>query len=260
MRRRTTGTHASQALRPGRKMRSGGTRSAQSWLVRCGSTVLVALGIASATMAATAHATPGSWTEQQVQEHAEKALAYVDSFHKPSGSVEFTAPLAPVVETGIALIDYGLMARGNFANLAALSPGYPAHAEEAIRWLLTQQNANGSWEVAGTEQTYSTGNVLAGLGVFVGMPGLTPIPGMAAAISNGRAYLEKEFRGTENGFTCTGTQEWCGGWNYDPDPLELRSDQSNTGFALFGLQETGGVPPAIAAQNVVWQRNIQAIA
>src|SRR5271165_4814116 len=122
-------------------------------LVRTVSAALVAVAIASATLAATAQANSlGTWTEQEVQEHAEKALEYVDSFHHPSGAVELNSgALAPDVETGMALIDYGLMARGNLANLATLSgpaaASYPAHAEEAIKWLLTQQNVNGSWEI-----------------------------------------------------------------------------------------------------------------
>ena len=48
---------------------------------------------------------------------------------------------------------------------------------------------------------------------------------------------------------------YCGGWDYDE--ADNRSDESNTGFALTGLDLSGGVPSDVAANNVGWQRNVQ---
>jgi hypothetical protein len=48
---------------------------------------------------------------------------------------------------------------------------------------------------------------------------------------------------------------YCGGWDYPC--CGNRSDESNTGFALTGLDLTGGVPPSVAAANVGWQQNVQ---
>src|SRR4029077_6318523 len=84
------------------------------------------------------------------------------------------------------------------------------------------------------------------------------IPGLQAAIASGRTFLEKEFKGSENGYVCGAGQEWCGGWNYDFDGKQ-RSDASNSGFAMFGLEVTGGIPAGIAAQNTTWQHNVQAL-
>src|SRR5207237_5480895 len=76
----------------------------------------------------------------------------------------------------------------------------------------------------------------------------------------GRGFLASEFQGAPN-TTCSSadgspTSGYCGGWNYDRD--FGRSDESNTGFAMTGLQLTGGIPAAEKADNTNWQHNIQA--
>lgn len=107
----------------------------------------------------------------------------------------------------------------------------------------------------GVDQTYATSIALAGLSGFQNVNAAVP-----AAIVAGRAYLVNEFQAPPNTTCATGetdrTSSYCGGWNYEPE--FGRSDESDTGFAMFGLQETGGVPAAIQAVNVPWQYNVQA--
>ena len=52
------------------------------------------------------------------------------------------------------------------------------------------------------------------------------------------------------------TSTYCGGWDYESDTG--RSDESNTGYAMFGLHETGGVPAGIQTVDAGWQNNVQA--
>src|SRR6202011_4411056 len=53
------------------------------------------------------------------------------------------------------------------------------------------------------------------------------------------------------------TAYYCGGWNYDTG--KGRSDESNTGYAMFGLALTGGVPASVASEDYVLQHHIQEI-
>ena len=201
----------------------------------------------AATLAGRAEAVPGGWTAAQVQTHLEEAVGYIDTQHNANGSYGASAP---TTETGMALVAYGVLANGNFASLSAT---YQTHVKEAIAYLLSVQKANGAW-ADGTYETYGTGIVLGGLAPFTAVNAAVP-----AAIVKGRAFLINEFQG--NAYTgCSSldaspTANYCGGWNYEAD--KHRSDESNTGFALFGLHQTGGVPALIAAQNHNWQRHIQ---
>jgi hypothetical protein len=61
---------------------------------------------------------------------------------------------------------------------------------------------------------------------------------------------------TNGGYVYDTTSEYCGGWNYTPGLG--RSDESNTGYALTGLDLTGGVPLALQAIDLGWQNNDQA--
>jgi uncharacterized repeat protein (TIGR01451 family) len=204
-----------------------------------------------------ARAAPGGHTPAQVAAATAAGVAYIDTQQNADGSFGTTAPEA---ETGASLEAYGVLANGNFASLPA---GYQAHVKKAITWLLGNQDATapsvggtgGSWSLESA--TYDTGLALSGLSVFK-----TVDPAIPAALTAGRAFLVNEFQAPPLE-TCSSadppdaTAAFCGGWNYDSGTG--RSDESNTGFALTGLQLSGGVPPAIAAVNIGWQHHIQEI-
>jgi uncharacterized repeat protein (TIGR01451 family) len=203
-----------------------------------------------AVMAGGAQAAPGAWTQAQVNASTQAGVAYIDTQQNLNGSFGSTFPIA---ETGMALVAYSVVANGNFSNL---SPAYQTHVQNAIAWLLTQQSGDGSWADFGFYQTYGTGIALAGLSAFTGVNA-----GVPAAISSGRAFLINEFQGSAytgcSSADGSPTAYYCGGWNYDTGAG--RSDQSNTGFAMFGLQLTGGIPAPIASQNIGWQHHVQEI-
>jgi uncharacterized repeat protein (TIGR01451 family) len=214
----------------------------------------------SATLVRTnprAWAAPGGHTPAQVGAATAAGVAYIDTQQNADGSFGTDFPEA---ETGAALLAYGVLANGNFASLPA---AYQTHVKSAITWLLGRQNASapsvggvgGSW--SGDSATYDTGLVLSGLSAFS-----TVDAGIPAAITNGRAYLVDSFQAPPME-TCSSadppdaTANFCGGWNYDEG--SGRSDESNTGFALTGLQLSGGVPAAVASVNLGWQHHIQEI-
>lgn len=211
--------------------------------------------IALAARAAGVHGVPGSWSKAEVQASIVAAVAYIDNRQNANGSYGTTFPIE---ETGMALVAYGVLGDGDFNNLPST---YQAHVKAAITWLLlpTQNNGEGSWDSA--LKTYGTGIVLAGLAAFPTVNDTSLDAAIQPAIAGGRNFLIKEFQGPA--FTgCSSndkspTAGYCGGWNYEPAPG--RSDESNTGFAMFGLHLTGGVPAAIQSVNIDWQHHIQQI-
>lgn len=208
----------------------------------------------------------GQWTQADVDDSIKRGVAYIDLHQNLNGS--FGNPLVvPVAETGMALVAYSVLAHGDFNNLAHYNALYPAHVMHAIDYLVNNQNVAGWWtEPGGCCQTYDTGIALGGLGWLRNVSGVNP--GLPAAIDKGRNFLVGEFKGpnllppqTCSSVDTSPTAYFCGGWNYD-NSIDLRSDESNTGFAMFGLQFSGGVPqgPApggISVDNINWQRHIQ---
>jgi ABC-type phosphate transport system substrate-binding protein len=212
--------------------------------------LLLALGSATAT------ASPGSWSIGQVNLSMEKAVEFIDSKQNTgTGAFESTDPLwkAPVAETGAALVAYGALEK---SGAGAIPPAYQAHIKAAVEFLLREKKSN-HWIDGPEFETYATGLALAGLSYF------QSLPGVPAAITEGRAFLESIFKGRANTGCSSAdnspTANYCGGWTYDNDAGETtkRSDESNTGFALTGLQLTGGVPATIAAEDIGWQHHIQ---
>jgi hypothetical protein len=223
----------------------------------------LAAAVTSAALIATTGVVPvvygavGSFTPADVNAAVAKGVAYIDSVQNADGSFGVSVPVA---ETAFAIIAYGVLDKGDFNNLPAAQQ---THLQNAVAYLLTQQNADGSFDTF--YQTYSTGLALDGLSASTGI-----VPGIPAAISAGRAFListqnaPPAVTGNAASPDCSsddqppafsGTDTYCGGWNYDVD--FGRSDESNTGFALTGLAITGGVPAATAAVNVGWQRHVQ---
>ena len=223
----------------------------------------LAAAVTSATLIATTgvapavHGAVGSFTPADVNAAVAKGVAYIDSVQNADGSFGASVPVA---ETAFAIIAYGVLDKGDFNNLTAAQQ---THLRNAVTYLLSQQNADGSFD--SFYQTYSTGLALDGLSASTGI-----VAGIPAAISAGRTFListqnaPPAVTGNAASPDCSsddqppafsGTDTYCGGWNYDVG--FGRSDESNTGFALTGLGITGGVPSATAAINVGWQRHVQ---
>src|ERR1700736_1639160 len=210
---------------------------------------IVSIGLAMVAPAV-GHATPalGTWTQTDVNNATTKGVAYIDTQQNPDGSYG-TGPV--ISNTGMALVAYSVVANGSFSNL---SPTYQMHVKKAITYLLTTQNTvSGFWADFGVYQTYSTGIALAGLSSFT-----TVDPGVPGAITNGRNFLiTLDFQGSARTGCSSAdgspTSFWCGGWNYET--TIGRSDESNTGYAMFGLRLTGGVPASVASEDIGWQHH-----
>jgi hypothetical protein len=209
------------------------------------------IGTAVLAGTTTAVAAPGAWSQTQVNAATQNGVAFIDTQQNGDGSFG-TIPFA---ETGMALVAYSVVQNGNFSNL---SPSYQAHVKAAIHYLLVNQQLDGSWADFGAYATYSTGIALAGLSAFT-----TVDPGVPAAIAGGRNFLiNLDFQGSvRTGCSSADgspTSYYCGGWNYDASTG--RSDESNTGYAMFGLFLTGGVPASIGSEDIGWQHHVQQIA
>ena len=223
----------------------------RSKLLALTAAVTVALALAALPGGAQA-AGPGSHSQAEVNEAITKGVAYIDTQQNANGSYGVSFPFA---ETGMSLVAYGVLANGKFESLPAT---YQEHVKKAIEYLLKEQSVEGDWADGGFFETYSTGIVIAGLEPFKNVNA-----GIPPAIAKAREFLiDKDFQGNAR-TGCSSEEppgtgaEYCGGWNYDTG--EGRSDESNTGFAMFGLHQTGGVPAPIAEEDIGWQHHIQVI-
>lgn len=236
-------------------------------------------------------------TAAQVNTAVADGVDYLDCQQDQTAGADFGSFGGDVPETAAAIIGYGVLDKGNIANLptALDNPACPGATRnlqtdltDGLTWLLGQQDttdpvqggsAGGSWTFESTYYTYSTGLALTALGLNTDVPALNTQ--IKAAIALGRGFLatpgefENEPPPGETGgpAECTttpddyvsnsGTQDtsyYCGGWNYGPEYLlgGPRSDESNTGYALTGLHVTGGLTPDEAALDLGWQTNDQA--
>jgi hypothetical protein len=214
-------------------------------------------GAMPATASAACGSGPGSCSQTDVNNAIEHGVSYLDANQNPTGSWGTTDPGA---ETALALASYGVLDGGNFNTLSAARKTI---VEKGLTFLLgTQSTVNGSFAGDGL-QTYDTGIALIALSLSSNVP-TTPAGAVAPAIANARAYLvgqqqvppQISCQSTGASGSGLGGQNFCGGWNYTTGSFG-RSDESNTGFALTGLDVTGGVPAAVAAANAGWQRNVQ---
>jgi hypothetical protein len=223
------------------------------------SACLALMAAPTGASAATCGSGPGSCTQAQVNTAIDNGVSFLDGNQNSDGSWGTTDPGA---ESALALASYGVLDGGNFNALSAVRKTI---VQNGIHYLLTTQGSDGGFQAdgGGFYNTYDTGLALTALSLNTNVP-TTPSNAIATAISKGRSYLigQQEIppqtscqsTGTEG--SGLGGQQWCGGWNYDRAGFG-RSDESNTGFALTGLDLTGGVPAAVAAANVGWQRNVQ---
>lgn len=213
------------------------------------------LVVAIAAFAIPAAAAPGTWTQAQVNAATTAGVDYIDALCAANVDGHCGSSF-PFSETGMALVAYSVEQSGvgGFNNMP---PAHQAHVKAAIHYLLINQGVNGSWADFGFYETYSTGIDLAGLSAFT-----TVDPGVPTAITHGRNFLiNLDWQGPPRE-VCSSAQlglgnSYCGGWNYDPGMG--RSDESNTGYAMFGLQLTGGVPASIQGVNTGWQNNVQSL-
>jgi hypothetical protein len=228
-------------------------------------------------------------TAQQVNTSVQDGVDYVDCQQdQTSGDTNEGSFDGDVPETAAAIIAYGVLARGSITNLPTkiddpacpgTSRNFQADLTAAVNWMLGQQDTSaptvmgdgGSWSYGGGDQTYSTGLALAGFGLIeTAIPALTKK--MEAAVALGRTFLADEQQVEPNpnvsGQTaCTTTPNlpadeddsyYCGGWDYNPGSTTLRSDESNTGYAMTGLHLTGGLTDTEKKYNLGWQTNDQA--
>ena len=218
-----------------------------------GSIAALALAL-SGTVVPAAAAGPGSHNAAEVNATIEAGIHYLDLHQNVNGSFGTGAPIA---ETALALVAYGVSDRGDYNNL---STARQTIVNNALTWLLGQQNmaagtSQGAWTADGYP-SYETG-----LGVSaIAFSKNAPQPTMASALAAGRQALINLHQGptllpTGENCSTTTNYSYCGGWNYEFDPG--RSDESNTGFAMTGLKLSGGIPSGIATLNAGWQHNIQ---
>jgi uncharacterized repeat protein (TIGR01451 family) len=200
------------------------------------------------------------YTAADVNAAVKRGVAYIDATQKIDGSFGASFPAA---ETSFAVTAYGVAATppGQPTDINNLPPAQQTNLREAVTWLLDNQDpASGAWFGF---PTYSTGLALEALSYWETLDARVP-----GAISAGRTYListqnaPPAVTGNPASPNCSGadgsgTEHYCGGWNYEAS--FGRSDESNTGFALTGLQLTGGVPAATAGINVDWQRHVQSL-
>jgi hypothetical protein len=228
-------------------------RAYRGLLLAVGTTGIVTL-LALLPSSASAGSGPGSWSQAQVNQAIANGVGYFDANQNSDGSWGSSYLGA---ETSLALASYGVLDSGKFANL---SPAQQTRVTNGLKFLLGTQGASGSFDRDGL-QTYDTGLALVALSLNTDNP--TYQTQIATAITNARNDLIGSQNVTGNGgLNCTTAgppaatgNDYCGGWDYNgPD---ARSDESNTGFALTGLDVTGGVPTAVATANVGWQRNVQ---
>jgi hypothetical protein len=204
---------------------------------------------------------PGTHSQAAVDQAIARGVAFLRKQQNLDGSFGTSFPVA---ETGLALAAYDVADAGDVSQLSAPLRG---SLLAGLHYLLSQQMSDGEFATDGYP-TYSTGLVLTALGLMGSVPGENAA--IARTIARGRAFLLSEQQAppsiTHNSSspvcqtsgaigTGKGGQDYCGGWNYDPGTG--RSDESNTGFALTGLNFTGGVPAAQAAFNLGWQRNVE---
>jgi len=220
-----------------------------------GRLMLAAVATAALTLALMSGTAIGApvHSAEEINESISRGVAYLDAHQNGNGSYGTSYPYT---ETGMALLSYAVLANGKPESLPT---SYQEHVKSAIEFLLKEQNSEGYWaDGGGFLQTYTTSLDIAGLEAFKGLNS-----GIPAAIAKGREFLiEKDFQGSARTGCSTevpgnGTAGWCGGWNYWT--IQGRSDGSNTGLALFGLHQTGGVPVKVAEENIGWQRHVQEI-
>jgi hypothetical protein len=243
--------------------------------------VLTALIVA----APAATAAPGGYSQTDIDRSIQRGVDWLSTQqHKtdpsdPSADGSWDSGAGfPEAETGLAIVSYGVLANGDltFATVPGASAADRARwrhdLERAVDYLLSKQNANGSWD--GFLGTYSTGIALLALSYVGDLQSGTR--DVAGAIAKGRRFLIMTQQappsvtgntGSDAGIPgptpdCSSantspTANYCGGWDYLLGCCGNRSDQSNTGFALTGLAATGGVPEATANVNIGWQRNVQ---
>lgn len=210
---------------------------------------------AVALLPATAMGAPGSSSQATIDSAIAKGVGFYDANQNADGSWGSSFKGA---ETALALTSYGVHAKGHFANLDAAQQD---RVKKGYAFLLGTQQSNGSFTADGLA-TYDTGIALIALGTLPDVP-TTPADAIAKATAGGRSFLISNQNAPPNekcqssgaSGTGDGGQTYCGGWDYSG--LSTRSDQSNTGFGITGLDLSGGVPAAVAAANVGWQRNVQ---
>ena len=245
-------------MRPWRGQRRAGLAAA---LV----TVTLALAAPSGAMASN----PGDWTQENVNNAIASGVDYLmtqqDLTGTPGTNPNYgrVGSSYPVSETGMAIISFGVLDQGHFANLSAPRK---ASLQAAVNWLLKQQDLTGdatsnsdygSWNIG--LQNYDTSLAITGLSFSGDVPTDPSLQGVPAAMQKGRAWEiahQTWPSSCDPPVPADPSQGPCGGFTYSGNPGSS-ADASNTGFAMTGIDLTGGVPAQVAQRNLVWQRHVQ---
>jgi len=213
---------------------------------------VVVVGLAMLPTAASAGTGPGTWTQADINASIDKALAYLDTQQNPDGSYGTSDPGA---ESALALGAYGVK---GYANLP---PAEQTQVQNGIKYLLSTQQPDGSFAGDGFFLTYDTGTALIALSLLGDVP-TTPAGAIPTAIASARSTSSAP-RTLRHRSVVINRAEWqrARGAEFlrrlDYGAPGSRSDESNTGFALTGLELTGGVPTDVASIDVGWQQNVQ---
>lgn len=227
--------------------------------------VLLALGAPSASAK-----NLGEWTDADVNAGITNGVVALDNVANKSNPAlihwDGAAQSGDVTDTAFALAAIGAAFKAEPSNV---NPGVLADAKSAVQWLISMQDTsgtttNGSWGVVSgsSGSNYATSIALMALGFF------PDEPNAAQAIALGRSF-EIMWQNAPPATTgnaasiCTPPAGSfygnCGSWTYDPTNA-CCGDGSNTGFAVTGLDFSGGIPPATAQANLAWARASQEIA
>lgn len=230
--------------------------------------VLVTLAVAPAALASN----PGDWTQQDINGAIASGVDFLMTQQDLTGTPGSNANYGrfgssyPVTETAMAIISFGVLDQGHFANLDA---SQKASLKAGVDWLLKQQdltgdastNSNhGSWNVG--LQNYDTALAISALSFSGDVPSDPALQSVGTAMQKGRAWeiAHQTWPSSCDPPNPTDTsQASCGGFTYYSNPGS-GADASNTGFSMTGIELTGGVPAQVAQRNLIWQRKVQEIA
>jgi len=143
----------------------------------------VGAALAFALPAAPAAATPGDWSQAQIDNAISTGVDAIEASQNPDGSFGASSPLA---ETPFGIIAYGVQLKNN----GSLSAAHQAAVNKALDWLLTQQDHSGTstdGSLGGGLATYITGLSLLAFSYF---PDHAGVPDATTAARN---YLISHF-------------------------------------------------------------------
>ena len=212
------------------------------------------LGILLLSMVTVLTATTGAVTEDEINLAIDSGVAWLAAQQKPDG---FWGSCYPVAETGLAVVklaEHAVDTKYGYGLPSPFDPAYPyrEHVEKGLNYIFANAcvvsidmepagnpdtNDNEKGVYFGTyyrTRTYETGIVMMAIATSRAPGRVVNVPGSPV---NGWTY--KDVLQDMVDYMAWGQTDWgCGrgGWNYyEMVDGGARSDQSNTGWATFGL-------------------------